>query len=108
MSDSGEFVDIFAGSERGACAGMPHHEILADVAERFENLDPAARENWRATSSAIAADLAEPPAVRKLAATVAYVMETAATGLTDWDALYDLAEASEAVRLTKRRNHAGD
>jgi hypothetical protein len=74
----------------------------AILAEVFESFDDDELVGLVIDAGALAGDLNQPPGIRRLAASLACVAESALTGLTSWDALYDLIDAGLAVRAHER------
>jgi hypothetical protein len=77
-------------------------EVAAAAAAVFEVPDDEELVGLWADCSAIAADLAQPFGVRRLAATVALAAESAhGQGATDWDRALDWVAAAEALYQRK-------
>ena len=86
-------------------ARLDRSNRLEVVASVFENIDREELVGLVVDGSALAGELDQPPVIRRLAATVAVVAESALTGSTDWDAVVDLADAASAVNNTKRNSN---
>jgi hypothetical protein len=94
-------VRLFASSPRksdSARSGKPQaSNVLLEASEVFESMADDELVGLYTDASVVAADLAQTPGVRRLAACVAVVAESARTGFCSWDALLGLADAARAL-----------
>jgi hypothetical protein len=96
---AGELVSLFGIPHEG----YPTPEAIALFAELFEGMDDDTLVGFVVDCGELAGELHQPPEVRRLAAALASCAESAVvTGLTDWDAVFDLLDAGKAASHTER------